>query len=266
MIVGIDSRSGENANMGAGDTDDADGARSDTVMLVNIPANRKRVVAVSFPRDLAITPMQCEAWNPEHRRSTARCTTRTPRSTAPIRNVYTETKLNSTFSFGGPKCLVKEIQKLSGLSINRFIAIDFVGFARMVEALGGVEVCSTTPLEDYELGTVLANSGRQMVDGHTALNYVRARQVTTELNGDYGRIKRQQLFLSPPAAVADLPGHLLLAVEAQQRRQHVHQRQLCRQHRHQGPRRPRPVAAGYERRGRVTFVTVPTTGITDENR
>jgi hypothetical protein len=66
----------------------------------------------------------------------------------------------------------------------------------MVDAIGGVEVCSTTPLEDYELGTVLANAGRQMVDGHTALNYVRARQVTTETNGDYGRIKRQQLFLS----------------------------------------------------------------------
>jgi hypothetical protein len=43
---------------------------------------------------------------------------------------------------------------------------------------------------------VLANAGRQIVDGHTALQYVRARQVTTETNGDYGRIKRQQLFLS----------------------------------------------------------------------
>ena len=94
--------------------------------------------------------------------------------------VYTETKLNSAFSFGGPKCLVKEIQKLSGLSINRFIAIDFVGFARMVEALGGVEVCSSTPLQDYELGTVLDHAGRQVIDGPTALNYVRARQVTTE--------------------------------------------------------------------------------------
>jgi len=47
-----------------------------------------------------------------------------------------------------------------------------------------------------QLGTVLANAGRQTLDGHTALNYVRARQVTTEVNGDYGRIKRQQLFLS----------------------------------------------------------------------
>ena len=76
------------------------------------------------------------------------------------------------------------------------MAVDFAGFSKMVDALGGVEVCSTTPLEDYELGTVLANAGRQMVDGHTALQYVRARQVTTETNGDYGRIKRQQLFLS----------------------------------------------------------------------
>jgi LCP family protein required for cell wall assembly len=194
LIVGVDSRAGENANMGAGDTDDADGARSDTVMLVNIPANRKRVVAVSFPRDLAITPMQCEAWNPTTGKYGPLYDAKTKSWGSKM--VYTETKLNSAYSFGGPKCLVKEIQKLSGLSINHFIAVDFAGFAKMVEALGGVEVCSKTPLHDYELGTVLEHSGRQVVDGPTALNYVRARQVSTEFNGDYGRIKRQQLFLS----------------------------------------------------------------------
>ena len=194
LIVGIDSRFGENAEMGAGDTEDAGGARSDTIMLVNIPANRERVVAVSFPRDLNIEPMKCEAWNAETGEYGPLYDEQSG-SYGPD-EVYTETKLNSAFSFGGPKCLVKVIQKLSGLSINRFMAVDFAGFSKMVDALGGVEVCSTTPLEDYELGTVLANAGRQMVDGHTALNYVRARQVTTETNGDYGRIKRQQLFLS----------------------------------------------------------------------
>ena len=194
LIVGIDSRAGENANMGAGDTDDADGARSDTVMLVNIPANRKRVVGISFPRDLAITPMQCEAWNPTTGKYGPLYDEKT-KAWGP-KMVYTETKLNSAYAFGGPKCLVKEIQKLSGLSINRFIAVDFAGFARMVDALGGVEVCSRTALHDYELGTVLEHAGRQVLDGPTALNYVRARQVTTETNGDYGRIKRQQLFLS----------------------------------------------------------------------
>jgi LCP family protein required for cell wall assembly len=194
LIVGMDSRLGDNANMGAGDTEDAGGSRSDSVILVNIPASRKRVVGVSFPRDLAITPIQCEAWNPETQKYGPLYDEKS--KTWGPKKVYTETKLNSTFSFGGPKCLVKEIQKLSGLSINRFIAVDFSGFAKIVEALGGVEVCSRTPLHDYELGTVLKHSGRQVVDGPTALNYVRARQVSTETNGDYGRIKRQQLFLS----------------------------------------------------------------------
>jgi LCP family protein required for cell wall assembly len=194
LIVGIDSRAGANGEMGAGDTEDAGGARSDTIMLVNIPANRKRVVAVSFPRDLAITPIQCEAWNPD----TGAYGPLYDEETASYgpRYVYTETKLNSTFAFGGPKCLVKEIQKLSGLAINRFIAVDFIGFAKMVDALGGVEVCTTAPMWDYELGTVLDHGGRQVINGTTALKYVRARHVSTENNGDYGRIKRQQLFLS----------------------------------------------------------------------
>ncbi|MCV7129009.1 LCP family glycopolymer transferase [Mycolicibacterium vanbaalenii] len=194
LIVGTDSRLGENAGIGAGTTEDAAGARSDTVMLVNIPANRKRVVAVSFPRDLEIEPMKCEPWNPETREYGPISDPESPMYG--MDEAYTEYKLNSAFAVGGPKCLVKVIQKLSGLHVNRFMAVDFVGFSKMVDALGGVEVCSTTPIEDYELGTVLATAGRQIVDGHTALNYVRARQVTTETNGDYGRIKRQQLFLS----------------------------------------------------------------------
>jgi LCP family protein required for cell wall assembly len=197
LIIGVDSRFGVNAEMG-GDTDEngslIEGARSDTIMLVNIPANRKRVVAVSFPRDLAIAPMNCQAWDPE---------------TGKYGPVYdrnsgewsdnerqTTTKLNSAFALGGPKCLVKVIQRISGLAINRFMAVDFAGFSNMVDALGGVEVCSTTPLDDAELGPVLTTAGRQKLDGHTALNYVRARSIANEGNGDYGRIKRQQLFLS----------------------------------------------------------------------
>ena len=194
LIVGVDSRFGENAEMGAGDPEEAGGARSDTVMLVNIPANRERVVAVSFPRDLDITPMLCDAWDPQTGEYGPVYDADT--GTYGPEEWYTETKLNSAYSYGGPKCLVKVIQKLSGLSINRFMAVDFAGFAKMVDALGGVQVCSTTQLVDYELGTVLPEAGWQTVDGQTALKYVRARSVTTEINGDYGRIKRQQLFLS----------------------------------------------------------------------
>ena len=194
LIIGVDSRIGANGEMGAGDTSVAEGARSDTIMLVNIPASRKRVVAVSFPRDLAITPMKCQAWDPETGKYGPVYDKNTGEWSDNER--LTESKLNSAYALGGPKCLVKVIQKISGLAINRFMAVDFAGFARMVDALGGVYVCSTTPLEDAELGTVLATSGRQKVDGTTALNYVRARSIDTEGNGDYGRIKRQQLFLS----------------------------------------------------------------------
>ncbi len=261
LIVGMDSRSGENANMGAGDTEDAGGARSDTVMLVNIPANRKRVVVVSFPRDLAITPIHCEAWNPDTWKYGPIYDEKT--GTWGPKTVYTETKLNSTFSYGGPKCLVKEIQKLSGLSISRFIAVDFAGFAKMVEALGGVEVCSTTPLHDYELGTVLKHAGRQVIDGPTALNYVRARQVTTENNGDYGRIKRQQLFLSSllralisEDTLLDLNklNNVVNLFIGDSYVDNVKTKDLV-----QLGQSLQGIAAGH-----ITFVTVPT-GITDEN-
>ena len=194
LIIGVDSRIGVNSAMGAGDTSVAEGSRSDTIMLVNIPADRKRVVAVSFPRDLSITPMNCQAWNPETGAYGPVYDKNTGEWSDNER--YTGTKLNSAYALGGPKCLVKVIQKMSGLAINRFMAVDFAGFSTMVDALGGVEVCSPTPLEDAELGVVLATAGRQKINGPTALNYVRARSMTTEYNGDYGRIKRQQLFLS----------------------------------------------------------------------
>jgi LCP family protein required for cell wall assembly len=262
LIVGVDSRFGDNSDMGAGTTADADGSRSDTVILVNIPASRKRVVAVSFPRDLAITPMQCQAWNAETGAYGPQYDDQT-KSDGPDQ-VYTETKLNSAYAVGGPKCLVKEIQKLSGLSINRFIAVDFAGFAKMVDAIGGVEVCSTKPLQDYELGTVLANAGRQIVDGRTALQYVRARQVTTEFNGDYGRIKRQQLFLSSllrsmiSKEVFFSLSKLNNVVDMFIQNSHVDNVQT-----------KDLVDLGQSiqgvNAGRITFVTVPTTGQTDSD-
>ncbi|WP_099025463.1 LCP family glycopolymer transferase, partial [Mycolicibacterium palauense] len=262
LIVGVDSRFGENSDVGAGDTEAVGGARSDTLMLVNIPANRKRVVAVSFPRDLSITPMKCEAWDPA------------TGEYGPVYNEetgsygpeewYTETKLNSAYAYGGPKCLVKVIQKISGLSINRFMAVDFVGFEKMVDALGGVEVCSTTPLEDYELGTVLPTAGRQVVNGQTALNYVRARQVTTEFNGDYGRIKRQQMFLSSLLrsliskdtffSLSKLNNVVNLFINDSYVDNITTKDLVNLGQSIQG------VSAG-----RISFVTVPTAGITDEN-
>ncbi|MFE3799737.1 LCP family protein [Nocardia tengchongensis] len=185
LIVGTDTRAGTNSTLGAGSVDDAEGARSDTVMLVNIPANRSRVVAVSFPRDLDVSRPICEGWDNDKAAYTGQ---KFPAADGD--------KLNATYALGGPKCLTKVITKLSGLKINHFVGIDFAGFESMVDVVGGVEVCTTKPLVDEVLGTVLTTPGKQTVNGSTALDYVRARHVYGEERSDYDRINRQQRFLS----------------------------------------------------------------------
>ncbi|WP_279102426.1 LCP family protein [Gordonia bronchialis] len=184
LIVGTDTRGGNNSRVGAGDTSEVEGARSDTVILVNIPANRSRVVAVSFPRDLQVDRPDCKQWNND------------AGSYGDTLYGATGVKLNSVYADGGPQCLVRTLTAMSGLNINHFIAMDFYGFEKVVNAVGGVDVCSTTSLYDYELGDILKRPGHQTLKGRKALNYVRARTIASEGNGDYGRIKRQQLFMS----------------------------------------------------------------------
>ena len=186
LIVGTDSRAGKNSKLGGGDEYSIEGVRADTILLVNVPADRSRVVAVSWPRDLQVDRPECESWDPK------------TGDYDPNDMVYAQdgVKLNSVYAVGGPKCLVSTLQQISGLDINRFIAMDFEGFEKVVNAIGGVQVCSTVPLYDYELGYVLRKKGTTKLKGRRALNYVRARNISAEGNGDYGRIKRQQLFMS----------------------------------------------------------------------
>ncbi|NNH76085.1 transcriptional regulator [Nocardia uniformis] len=185
LIVGTDTRAGANGDLGAGTTEDAEGARADTVMLVNIPASRDRVVAVSFPRDLDVTRPVCEGWDNE----------KADYSAGTFQSAIGD-KLNAVYALGGPRCLTKVIQKMTGLKVNHFVGIDFAGFETMVDTIGGVEVCTTKPLVDEVLGTILTESGKQMVNGSTALDYVRARHVVGDLRSDYDRINRQQRFLA----------------------------------------------------------------------
>ncbi|WP_410874247.1 LCP family protein [Nocardia sp. A7] len=185
LIVGTDTRAGVNVDMGAGSATDIEGARADTAMLVHIPKNRSRVVVVSFPRDLDVTRPVCSGWDNE-------------------KATYTDQKfpsamgdkLNAVYALGGPKCLVDVVRKMSGLTIGHFIGIDFAGFEAMVDQVDGVEVCSTKPIIDGVLGPVLETSGKQRINGETALNYVRARHVVGEERSDYDRINRQQRFLA----------------------------------------------------------------------
>jgi LCP family protein required for cell wall assembly len=195
LMVGSDTREGADAEDGVGNADAVPGARSDTIMVAHIPKDRKRVVMVSFPRDLEIQRPECDRYDAK----TGKYSTDKSKPAA-------NQKINTAFQVGGPKCVTKVIQTLTGLRINHFVGIDFNGFKDMVQAVQGVEVCVERPMYDTELKTWIVQTPGQNVklEGDAALNFVRARHVQDspaknakgDPTSDYGRIKRQQRFLS----------------------------------------------------------------------
>ena len=202
LLVGSDSRAGASGAVGAGTESQVSGARSDTTMVAHIPADRSRVVIVSFPRDLQVDLPPCDRWNND-----------TASYTSEVVPPQQGVKLNEAYFEGGPKCITKMVQQLSGLNINHFLGVDFAGFQSMVDAVGGVQVCTEEPLRDTTLGTVLAQAGTQTIDGQQALNYVRARHVVGDPTSDYGRIKRQQRFLASLLRASASTGTLLNPVK-----------------------------------------------------
>ncbi|WP_433266253.1 LCP family protein [Actinosynnema sp. CS-041913] len=185
LIVGSDTRAGAKPEDGVGDAEKEPGARSDVLMLAHIPADRKRVVVVSVPRDLQITRPECEKWNYE-----------TGEYTGEMLPAVKGVKANEAYADGGPKCVSSFMTELTGLTINHFISVDFNGFKGMVDAVGKIKVCVPKVMDDGELGMIFDKPGQYEVDGQKALDYVRARHVKNEDFGDYDRITRQQKFLS----------------------------------------------------------------------
>ena len=184
LIAGSDTRAGATSEENVGSADDVEGARSDTVMLAHVPADRKRAVVISFPRDLEISRPSCQRFDaPSNTYSEA------------VVAAATKVKLNTAYSVGGPRCLTKWVQQLTGLKINHFVGVDFGGFKDMVDAVGGVTVNLAKPIKDTVLGMVVAQTGDVTISGDQALSFVRARHVVGDPTSDYGRIKRQQEFI-----------------------------------------------------------------------
>jgi LCP family protein required for cell wall assembly len=185
LLVGSDTRAGANPRDNIGDADAVPGARSDTLMIAHIPADRSRVVAVSIPRDLEVNQPACEGWDPVSGNYNGQTTPAADRI-----------KINSVYETGGPLCTTRVVQQLSGLSINHYIGIDFNGFKSMVDAVAGVQLCVAQPVRDDILGTIVDQPGQVTLSGDQALNFVRARHVRGDPTSDYGRIRRQQKFIS----------------------------------------------------------------------
>ncbi|GFH63936.1 hypothetical protein Srut_04500 [Streptomyces rutgersensis] len=94
-------------------------------------------------------------------------------------------KINSAFALGGPKLLTRTVEQATGLRLDHFAEVDFLGFVDVVDALGGVRVrVPAGGLRDERSGAGFA-AGCQEMDGVQALAYVRARYSDPE--GDLGR-------------------------------------------------------------------------------
>lgn len=180
LLIGSDSRSGVNAP-GAPEI----GARSDVVMLGHIPRDRSRAVFVSIPRDLEIARPDCQGWDSVGLRYRDETRPGAPHA-----------KLNTAYAFGGPRCLTRVIQQLTGIRINHFAAVEFNGFRSMVDAVGGVTMSFDKPVIDREQGQVIPRAGSHPLDGERALRLVRSRYVQGDPTSDYGRMKRQQRFIA----------------------------------------------------------------------
>ena len=171
LVMGSDARTGE-GNKGYGNFE---GARSDTTMLVHIYPDRDSAVVVSIPRDTVVDLPAC--LDAEGKRL------------PPERD-----RFNMAFDRGGPGCTIKTVEAITGLTVDHFVVLDFNGFKRTIDALGGVEVCLTRPLKDAKSGVDLP-AGRTRVSGEEALGFVRVRHNIGD-GSDISRINRQQLFMS----------------------------------------------------------------------
>jgi LCP family protein required for cell wall assembly len=165
LIAGSDSRQGltraEEREYSTGF--DFSGGRSDTIMILHIPAGGGRPILISVPRDSFVN---------------------IPGSGMD--------KINAAFDIGGPALLAKTIQADTGLYINHYMGIGFGGFVSVVNDVGGVRMCLVAPLRDVASGVNL-KKGCQTLNGGQALAYVRDRH--SFATQDLQREQDERIFL-----------------------------------------------------------------------
>src|ERR1700759_3900230 len=171
LVAGVDQRTGlthhQEVMLHVGDDVSTN---SDTLMLVHVSADRSRVEVISIPRDSWVDI-------PGHGVS----------------------KIKAAYGMGGPKLMVQTVENVTGLTINDYVEVNFLGFVKVIDALGGVNICLAQPVDDSYSGLQLS-AGQHHVDGITALAYARDRH--SFATSDLARIQDQQKLLSSALTAA----------------------------------------------------------------
>ncbi len=193
LLVGSDTREGltkeQISALRVGSTATAAGGRSDTMLIIHLSKSRDRAYIISLPRDSLVVI-------PEHVSSSDK------KTIIPDR----KGKLNSAFSYGGAPLLIETIERATSIKIDHYVEVSFAGFAGIVDALGGIEVCTKVDIDDPKSHLVLS-AGVHTLNGIEALKYVRTRDF--DGRGDIGRMQRQQQFMSAVLNKATSSGTLL---------------------------------------------------------
>ena len=185
LVAGVDTRGGLTHRQEiALHVGSAISANSDTLMLVHIPADHRSVEVVSLPRDSWVEI-------PGHGMN----------------------KINAAYGIGGASLMVSTVEQATGLTINDYIEVNFLGFVKVINALGGVRICVPFAVDDSYSGLHLS-AGSHHVDGVTALKFARDRHSFAA--SDLARIQNQQQLMSSLFAEATQTGVLANPVRLQQ--------------------------------------------------
>ncbi|WP_433474491.1 LCP family protein [Spirillospora sp. CA-142024] len=181
LVAGVDRREGlTKEQQKAAKLGHFEGERSDTMLLVHVSRDHDSVSVVSLPRDSYVT-IPAHKSNGSEGAKGARVPARPG-------------KLTWAYQFGGPDLTVSTIKQATGVSIDHYVEVNFYGFVHMVDALGGVDVCTEQAVDDKKSGLKLPR-GKSHLDGLRALAFARARYSLTG-GSDLGRIDRQQQFMA----------------------------------------------------------------------
>ena len=173
LVIGTDARltAADQAIGGDGGPN----GRGDVEMLVHVSADRSNATVVSIPRDTMVPIPDC---------------TDPKGGTVPGRSID---MINSALA-GGPGCQVDAVEHLTHVQIDHFIMVDFAGVVALTDAVGGVQVCVTTAVNDADSHLTLP-AGTSTVVGDQALAFLRTREGFAN-GSDLYRTQAQHQYLS----------------------------------------------------------------------
>jgi LCP family protein required for cell wall assembly len=177
LLIGSDTRLGQDGV--GGSASNTPGSRSDTLMLLHISPNHHKVTVISIPRETMVPVINCPA---------------SDGATGQTAEPGQEELINAALDFGGPACTWKTFEYVTDIHVDHFVELDFTGFEKIIDDLGGVEVCVPFPVDDPMSGLDLAK-GRHHVYGTQALAFWRTRE-DVGTGSDLQRIQRDQYLMA----------------------------------------------------------------------